>query len=881
VQRIRFGLTLDGERGWHARDALGDSTVGPLGLLNVLETQLGLTRAVPSPAERVVQMRECLEAACNGARFYEKSFEVDELGTSATILAWRDLWYEHGWDGSVPPASTVRLRDMSAIDALALTRVFPGIGQRLNEIAALLPLRRPQIKSIEHLEPLEEFPLTWQRVLAHLPATRIRATPTIPLGPAGSMLHALQAAALQMAENRAGPKIPWRHDDSVCIARAESRLAAAQWMASQARLSPGADRVLVIEQSGATVDAALAAMDQPLLGASDPSAFRPTLQLLPLALRLVWDPLDFRALLQFLTHPVGPIRSFARRTLAEKIASCPGIGGEAWQRAIQTIEAHYAADGAKVISDIEFWLKNPRFAANEPAPLELAVERVARLAHFFRQRMADTDAMRRASCAAGYQQAAAMEHALKALQQQGVTGIARGTLDRLVSQATAFGCDNPLLRTERAARCYVRAPSAVIESFDEVCWWHMSAVPLAKRHPWSPRELQQLRGMGVELPYTSTVLEREARGWLRPILAARGRLTLMLPRSGEEVHPAWLMLSSLIEDPTIIDVESVLTGDSTTHSIATVQHRPLPQRRRWWQLPAGAIHGWDRSASFSSLDQFFNNPCQWALNYPARLKASAVLEVPGDFRLLGNLAHRMVEQLYRHDDAISWSVQRVHQWFDQAVDRIVREEGAVLLMSGRRADLESFRARFRDSLVQLHSSLQAAGAMAVEPEKSLEGDTLLGSLRGSSDLLVTLTDGRQAIIDMKWAGNTKYRKKLNEQMHIQLAIYARLVENNTSAWPAVAYFILERPELLTTAAAVFPGVTPISPPGTSTSLLWDRITATWAWRRAQIEAGSLELVMEGLEPTAASQPPAGALAIEELNQQYNACANLVGWDADA
>jgi hypothetical protein len=41
VQRIRFGLTLDGERGWHPRDALGESTVGPLGLLSILETQLG------------------------------------------------------------------------------------------------------------------------------------------------------------------------------------------------------------------------------------------------------------------------------------------------------------------------------------------------------------------------------------------------------------------------------------------------------------------------------------------------------------------------------------------------------------------------------------------------------------------------------------------------------------------------------------------------------------------------------------------------------------------------------------------------------------------------------------------------------------------------
>jgi hypothetical protein len=51
VRRIRFGLSLDGERGWHAHDSLGHSTVGPLGFLNVLEAQLGLTGPSVSASE--------------------------------------------------------------------------------------------------------------------------------------------------------------------------------------------------------------------------------------------------------------------------------------------------------------------------------------------------------------------------------------------------------------------------------------------------------------------------------------------------------------------------------------------------------------------------------------------------------------------------------------------------------------------------------------------------------------------------------------------------------------------------------------------------------------------------------------------------------------
>ena len=853
-------------------------------MLNLLENPLGLTRVAPSAAERIVQMRGCLAAACTGSRFYENSFTVDEFGTAAAILAWRDQWLEHGWDGAAPGESGSRLKDMAAIDRLARASVFPGLGERLADVATLLEVRRPPLESIELTDPLSEFPVTWRRVLAQLPTTASAGMGAAPAASAGTMLHGLQTAALALHDGRAAEKLRWRDDGSLRIVRAESTLAAAQWLAADCRAAPQADRVFVIEREGAVVDACFAAMDLPLLGCSEPSAFRPTLQLLPLVVRLLWEPLDFKALLQFLTHPVGPIRGFARHTLAQKMAEYPGIGGAAWNTAIASIAAHYGDDGHGVVAEIAFWLEGERFSAHDLAPLELVQARVERLAQFYLQRLADADPLRRASWAVGHAQADAAVHALQALQRQGVRRLAADTLDRIVSQATAQGSDNPLLDAQAKSNAQVGSASALIEAFDEVCWWRLAAVQLTPRYPWSPKELAELRAIGVELPPLSQILAREARGWLRPVLAARKRLTLLLPGAGEEVHPVWLSLSSLLDSPPIIEVERVLADGGSTGDgagVTPVPHRPLPHRRRWFHIPPGAIHGWDRAASFSSLDQFFNNPFQWALNYPAQLKPSSLLDIPDDFRLLGNLAHRVVERLYRNLDALQWTNARVLAWFDQTVDRIVREEGAVLLMSGRRADLESFRLRFRRSLARLHAYLAAAGAAAVEPEKPLSGSTPLGTLRGSSDLLVSLRDGRRVIIDMKWAGNKKYREKLTEQTHTQLAIYARLVESNTNAWPAVAYFILRDPELLTTDDGVFPGVTPIRVQANATALLWDRITATWAWRRAQIEAGSLEFPMDDLEPTDQSNPPPGALAIEPVDQRHSACAHLAGWEPDA
>ena len=47
---IHFGLNLDGERGRSARNRLGFMTAGPLGMLNVLETQMGLLHDMPRDA---------------------------------------------------------------------------------------------------------------------------------------------------------------------------------------------------------------------------------------------------------------------------------------------------------------------------------------------------------------------------------------------------------------------------------------------------------------------------------------------------------------------------------------------------------------------------------------------------------------------------------------------------------------------------------------------------------------------------------------------------------------------------------------------------------------------------------------------------------------
>lgn len=54
--QITFGLLLDSEHGWRPANRLGDPILGPLGLLNLLETWIGLLRGGSSTKDN----RYCL-----------------------------------------------------------------------------------------------------------------------------------------------------------------------------------------------------------------------------------------------------------------------------------------------------------------------------------------------------------------------------------------------------------------------------------------------------------------------------------------------------------------------------------------------------------------------------------------------------------------------------------------------------------------------------------------------------------------------------------------------------------------------------------------------------------------------------------------------------
>ena len=196
-------------------------------------------------------------------------------------------------------------------------------------------------------------------------------------------------------------------------------------------------------------------------------------------------------------------------------------------------------------------------------------------------------------------------------------------------------------------------------------------------------------------------------------------------------------------------------------------------------------------------------------------------------------------------------------------------------MPGRRADYERLRSVLGRALEEIQRQFRAAGVDRVEPERDLAGKFPGGALEGQADLVVRNTSGQQAIVDMKWAGANAHQDRLAKNRHLQLAVYAEMLRQETGACPQVSYFILEVSRLLAPDTGFFPEARPVQ--SGATSPLWEQFVIAWKWRRSQIDAGMIEVAIDDIELTLESVGPPGALAPEELREAYNDYRGLAGW----
>lgn len=888
--QVTLALKADGSLPEPVENTLGEITVGPHGFLNLLETQLGTPSSDVSFTSRLIQYLACVDQTDHTSAFYHDSWEADPFSVARTLLQWRDQWYLAGWDGQFPDDAPARLRDMAAIEERAAVEVTPDLGQRIQKVIGLLPHNPIAIESITLRDPLDDFPPLWRQLIQAVDAPLDEACPNAPQGVKGTDLHALQQLLLENTNQ----KIQLSGDGTVIVLRADSPQESTPLTAllTQSWLEEDADKSIAIlaEARGELLDDSLESMHSPRLGFSALSPWRPVFQVLPLALELLWEPLNPTALFQFLSHSVGPIPARIREQLAQTVANTPGIGSEAWEQAIASaLENEDEAKREKLEQGIRYWLESPRFPTQTGVDSKTLSQRAQKVADWLQgaKESKDDDSFKSLYNIA-LNQCLEFVSAVDRLKAHGRDPLTQDNVRRLIEDVRGTGA--PI--SDRSAEVVPGQPrvlradhaGAFAHPIDNVIWWDCQANDRVHRWPWSRTERAALAANGVHLQSEDQQLAWLGKAWLRPVLCAVERCTLILHDDAERHHPIWDQIASLTGGLPELQIASGDTAKELNIAQQPLLARALPPKVRWWHLPGSVTLPKRDAESFSSLDTYIHSPYQWLLRHAARIRPGSLSAVNDGNVLKGNLAHRGYEEfLNAHPTIADINLRDIAGWVDAHIFTLLQQEGALLLEPGRQAECERFITQVQNSLTTLVEHLQTAGVVSVQMELWQEGLFAGGKLNGSIDVLATRADGQEAVVDIKWGGKKYRREALLENSYLQLATYAQLRRNNGATWsPALSYFIVQDAHMLSLDHEFFPNAEILKPTGEeNTAQYWQRFEQSWRWRKAQFDKGLVEVTVTDTEPDEDSMPDEDCLDIPEASDMFNDYAVLTGWGGNS
>jgi len=896
---ITFGLSLDQEPQIKPA-SLAESRVGPLGMLTLLESRLGLAAQGASQTQRMTESLSAIEGVYQAGEVYGRaSFERDRFAVAQLFLNYRDELMLAGWDGLTPLNGSPRLSAISKFSSGLGAEARCGLGDRLLAIYLCLQERSLAWESLKVIGAKEDFDLAWQNVLDLLGAVY---EPDAFDSLASTDLSDSDLQRFRRAISSGAAKIDLQYDGTLEILTAHS-----EWILAQAVQVIAAQEksVLIVGGGNAGVlDAAYARADFPTVGISTASRARPVPQVLALALRLLWKPLDPQYLLEFLTHPECPVTSDLRKRLAQALLQSPGIGGCAWQEAISkakervstTAKNKIEADQglARIDQNLAAWIDIQRYDLNESAPAD-ALKTICEQTHAWAlrklARFDESDSPK----------AAQFRYLIDAAKQlsQGLNAIKNITLpetNRLLETVLGSGSDSGMIVSEMGHVAYATSPEQVNSSASVVLWWNAEEPAEKRITHWTQTERTGLGQSGVELPSLELALARAARSWLKPIRAAQEKLLLSLPqqRAGKPVvqHPLIGRLRSLLKEGALMpmrNMDEALSASpaGTKKNLRDLEPVLLPQKRRWWQLPASVSVPLREQESFTSLEKYIYAPQLWVLEYAAKIRPGQLNTEQLDCgpRLYGTLIDRLAEELFGSNplEQIDWrkaNGDQLESWVRNRWASLLEKEGMPLLVVGRqseRATVLSQAVVAIQDLAALFKKMKITGVMPHEKPPAVE--FIGGKLTGDIDLLLTNAGGGVGILDLKYGGRASKERQLKEGRPLQLAVYGYLVSGGKQTFPSGAFYILSSRRLLSCDASFFTAASPVAAEAGSYDLqkVWQEFEQIWRWRRGQLDKGLIEVVSDDTLPDENSIPPLANWESPKGADKYSDHTTLTGF----
>lgn len=861
---IYFGLSLDTDSlPQRMSPAVGSYFVGPRKLLRLLEERLGLANP-PDDLDflRTEQYRQVLlhYVEQHPQAFFARSLEADALATAEALLLRRDELLEAGWDFETSPHTPLRLQDLAQLESIwrhqhnelaESERILPpGFSDRWQQVIGEIKAGRPHgIVQLHCAEPRTLLSPGVHRLFEALEARGL-AISWMPVPGCSTTDGDLYRWQRTLEAGTKPQRMPPAADGSLLILKARRETHLAAYLAALMRLNPGFKPKLL--QPDSALDDALHLEGLPSLGIPSASLARPTLQVLKLVTVFLWEPLDIYKIMEFVSLAVKPLDDGLSRRIAAFLARTPGLYSDAWFGMVngyfdEMTERSVQVDPMR--RQFEFWFRRNRVdAATERIDKWQAREIYEHLFQWAREAF-EASAPLSSSFLTLAGQAKRIVELLDALPEEKLSYL---ELERIVRTIYEPAPVTPRL-AEQGQFEHCAAPGAVIGPVDELVWWNFSqAEPDYFFSRWYPDELAYLASLAIQVDQPAYQNNRLVWRRKRPVLWTQNRLILCLPTAinGSSVEP----------HPLYGDLQAVF-GDLSAITLDVDRFEACACWSRSFVLPGFTTQAADRLGSPepflylrpiapretetpTSLISLFYYPHQWVFRHQIKLKSSSILSVVDGSTLLGNLAHRFIEELFEQDWT-HWNKAQLDFWIEEQAPILLRKEGASLLLYGREPERVAFVKRMKNAAWSLIRLLRDNGWQVEATEAELEGSFGGIALEGRADLL--LKRGQElAIVDLKWRGATQFQSLLRNQEDLQLALYAYLAKQSEST-PHTAYFILEKAQILARNAKAFKEAKPLAPDVDHQQVyedLYVRMQSTLKWRLDQLQAGKVEIRCE-------------------------------------
>jgi PD-(D/E)XK nuclease superfamily len=532
-------------------------------------------------------------------------------------------------------------------------------------------------------------------------------------------------------------------------------------------------------------------------------------------------------------------------------------------------EAGAGIDYQAIMKQFRFWFDRARYDSHTRVPKRDVVEVYEYLEKWALETF--TSNAKHKSLLTLSEQARKIKELLDELPE---TALSRLELDRIVK--TIYR-PSPVTIYERevGALPYIHQSGALAAQPEATVWWNFTDhSPQQVLSLWKKEELAYFAAQEVFIEGVEKKNALHLAHQKRPLFFTQKQLILIIPEQtdGKETleHPLMGYLHSLFESvksitynidaPPSVSFEPLIFPEKKSISL-----NELPKAQPFIQVKDFNRKKRERE-SLTSLEDLIYYPHKWALKYQAGFFPSSILSIAKDSRLMGNLAHRCFELMFKESQISTWQKSDVERWVEENSPKLLRQEGAVLLMYGKEQERERFISTLKYSAWNLISMLNNNGWVVKGSEMSLAGDFGTTKIKGIADLVLQRGE-ETAILDLKWSGLTTRSDLIRNQEDLQLVMYAHLLGlDNTHT----AYYIIENGQLLVRNKIAFKEGKLVPKQEEShkeiNAMIFEKMLKTYDWRAEQLAKGNIEVRTETTIPTLDSEYGATLMDLLEMKR---------------